>query len=144
MSTRLNAAQSLPTTSRRVERVAQFSGLGLRLSEESWTLGGGEIAVEGPVFQMIELQENFRRGDWLLRKPGVPGTRVALQKFFDYGGYARRHLRRVGDAEAESLAEKMKRGWILTINSECDRRKHRMLWLNQSSGILRLNIRRLK
>lgn len=54
------------------------------------------------------MQEVVSRGDWVLGKPGVPGTKAALQRFFGYGGYARRPLRRVGDAEVESLAEKMK------------------------------------
>ena len=58
--------------------------------------------------EAIKLQEIVSRGDWLLGKPGIPGIKVALQKFFGYGGYARRPLRRVGVAEAENLAEKMR------------------------------------
>ena len=65
----------------------------------------------------MKLQEVLSRGDWLLGKPGVPGTKAALQRFFGYGGYARRPLRRVvGDAEVESLAGKMKE--VMDIENE--------------------------
>lgn len=66
------------------------------------------LLTEGKMEEAIKLQEIVSRGDFVLGKPGVPGTKAALQKFYGYGGYARRPLRRVGDAEAENLAEKMK------------------------------------
>lgn len=70
---------------------------------EAWNLW-----TEGKTEDAMKLQEVVSRGDWLLGKPGVPGTKAALQRFFGYGGYARKPLRRVGDAEVDSLAEKMK------------------------------------
>ena len=93
---------------------------------QTWVSGGSDIVsgsanvmpkivvkiwnftAEGKMEEAIKLQEIVSRGDWLLGKPGIPGIKVALQKFFGYGGYARRPLRRVGVAEAESLAEKMR------------------------------------
>lgn len=76
-----------------------------------WNLG-----AEGKMEEAMKLQEVVSRGDWLLGKPGVPGTKAALQRFFGYGGYARRPLRRVGDAEVESLAEKMEE--VMKIENE--------------------------
>lgn len=70
---------------------------------EAWNLW-----TEGKTEDAMKLQEVVSRGDWLLGKPGVPGTKAALQRFFGYGGYARKPLRRVGGAEVDSLAEKMK------------------------------------
>lgn len=72
--------------------------------------------TEGKMEEAMKLQEVVSRGDWLLGKPGVPGTKAALQRFFGYGGYARRPLRRVGDAEVEGLAEKMKE--VMDIENE--------------------------
>lgn len=73
--------------------------------------------TEGKTVEAMKLQEVLSRGDWLLGKPGVPGTKAALQRFFGYGGYARRPLRRVvGDAEVESLAGKMKE--VMDIENE--------------------------
>lgn len=69
--------------------------------------------VDGPVFQEIKWQEIVSRGEG---KPGVPGPKAALQRFFWVRGYARRHFRRVGDAEVESLAEKMKE--VMDIDDE--------------------------
>ena len=68
-----------------------------------WTL-----LTEGKIEEAMNLQEFVSRGDWLLGKPGVPATKAVLQKFFGYGGYARRPLRRVSNVEVENLAEKMK------------------------------------
>ena len=36
------------------------------------------------------MQDVVSRGDWLLGKPGVPGTKSPLQRFFGYGNYVRR------------------------------------------------------
>lgn len=52
----------------------------------------------------------------MLGKPGVPGTKAALQRFFGYGGYARRPLRRVSDAEVDNLVEQMKE--VMDIENE--------------------------
>ena len=64
--------------------------------------------TEGKMVEAMKLQEIVSRGDWILEKPGVAGTKAALQRHFGYGGYAGRPLRRVGNSEVESLAEKMK------------------------------------
>ena len=64
--------------------------------------------TEGKTVEAMKLQEVVSRGDWLLEKPGVPGTKAALEWFYGYGDYAKRPLRKISDAEVESLAEKMK------------------------------------
>lgn len=74
------------------------------------------LLTEGKMEEAMNLQEIVSRGDWLLGKPGVPGTKAALQRYLGYGGYARRPLRRVSDAEMESLADKMKE--VMDIENE--------------------------
>lgn len=64
--------------------------------------------AEGKMEEAMKLQEVVSRWLWLLEKPSAPETKAALQRLFGHGGSARRPLRSFGDAEAESLAEKMK------------------------------------
>ena len=66
------------------------------------------LVTEGKMEEAMDLQQFVSSGDWILEKPGVPGTKAVLQRFFGYGGYARRPLRRVGDAEMDNLVEQMK------------------------------------
>ncbi|KAK4695951.1 4-hydroxy-2-oxoglutarate aldolase, partial [Lecanoromycetidae sp. Uapishka_2] len=63
-----------------------------------------DLWCEGKIEEAMKLQEVLSKGDWLLGKPGVPGTKAALQRFFGYGGFARRPLKKFNESETEGLA----------------------------------------
>lgn len=71
---------------------------------------------QGEVEEAMKLQEVVSRGDWLMGKPGVPGTKATLQQHFGYRGFARRPSRRVGEDDARGLADKMRE--VMDIESE--------------------------
>ncbi|MCJ1230970.1 hypothetical protein MMC12_007645 [Toensbergia leucococca] len=66
-----------------------------------------DLWTAGEVEEAMALQTIVSRGDWILTKGAVPGTKQALQSYFGYGGYPRRPLQRMGKAEVEVLAEKI-------------------------------------
>lgn len=58
-----------------------------------------DLWAQGKVQEAIELQKVLSTGDWVLTKAAVPGTKVALQIYFGYGGHPRRPLKRVSSKE---------------------------------------------
>jgi L-threo-3-deoxy-hexylosonate aldolase len=58
---------------------------------------------EGILAEAIELQKVLSRGDWVLTKGAVPGTKKAIELGFGYGGYARRPLKKLTEAETGAL-----------------------------------------
>lgn len=63
---------------------------------------------EGKIEEAMKMQEVLSNGDYFLGKPGVPGTKAALQRFFGYGGFARRPLKNFGESETAELAGNLK------------------------------------
>ncbi|MCJ1372554.1 hypothetical protein MMC20_003779 [Loxospora ochrophaea] len=64
--------------------------------------------AEGKIEEAMELQKLLSKGDWVLTKAAVPGTKQAIQVYFGYGGYPRKPLRRLSDSEVKELGEKIK------------------------------------
>ena len=64
--------------------------------------------AEGKFQEAVELQKVLSKGDWVLTKAAIPGTKQALQEYFGYGGYPRRPLRRMGGDEAKELGLKIR------------------------------------
>jgi L-threo-3-deoxy-hexylosonate aldolase len=60
---------------------------------------------EGKLKEAMELQKVLSKGDWVLTKAAVPGTKQAIQLVHGYGGYPRRPLRRLSDEEVKKLGE---------------------------------------
>jgi L-threo-3-deoxy-hexylosonate aldolase len=48
------------------------------------------------------------RGDWILTKSAVPGTKAAIDLEFGYGGLARRPLPRLSEEERRKLKDGIK------------------------------------
>ena len=51
-----------------------------------------ELWKEGRVEEAGEAQKMLARGDWVLTKYAIPGTKSALQSYFGYGGVPRAPL----------------------------------------------------
>lgn len=62
----------------------------------------------GRIAEAVELQKLLSAGDWVLSKTTIPGTKSAIQSYYGYGGYPRRPLRRLSEAEVKSVADGIK------------------------------------
>ena len=65
------------------------------------------VWTDGKTEEATKLQAVVSSGDWLLNYVGMSGTKAARRRFSGAGVDVREALRKVGDAEAESLAEKI-------------------------------------
>jgi len=59
--------------------------------------------AEGKYDEAIQLQKVLSKGDWVLTKAAVPGTKSAIQSYYGYGAFPRRPLRRLTDEHAERV-----------------------------------------
>ena len=61
--------------------------------------------AEGKYDEAIALQKTLSKGDWVLTKAAIPGTKSAIQSYFGYGGYPRRPLKRLSKEKVDAVAE---------------------------------------
>lgn len=61
--------------------------------------------TEGKLEEAMKLQKILSKGDWVLTKGSVPGTKAAIELACGYGGYPRRPLRRLRAEEVKRLSE---------------------------------------
>jgi L-threo-3-deoxy-hexylosonate aldolase len=45
------------------------------------------------------------KGDWVLTKAAIAGTKSAIQSYFGYGGYPRRPLKRLDEVRTKGIRE---------------------------------------
>ena len=60
---------------------------------------------QGKLEEAMELQKVLSKGDWVLTKASVPGTKAAIDFAYGYGGFPRRPLRRLSAEEVKKLGE---------------------------------------
>lgn len=63
---------------------------------------------EGKFAEAMEAQQQLSAADWVLTKAAIPGTKSAIQSYYGYGGYPRRPLARLSEAQAKEVADKIK------------------------------------
>ncbi|KAL4868847.1 hypothetical protein BDV12DRAFT_90626 [Aspergillus spectabilis] len=63
---------------------------------------------EGKITEAIEAQGLLSQADWVLTKAAIPGTKSAIQSYYGYGGYPRRPLGRLSDAQVKAVADGIK------------------------------------
>lgn len=61
--------------------------------------------AEGKRDEAIELQKVLSRGDWVLTKASIAGTKQAIQSWYGYGGHPRRPLKRLTKAQVSAIEE---------------------------------------
>lgn len=61
--------------------------------------------AEGKYEEAIELQKVLSKGDWVLTKAAIPGTKAAIESYYGYGGYPRRPLKRLSKEQVEAVKE---------------------------------------
>jgi len=78
-----------------------------KLNVKVWNLW-----ASGEYEKAMELQKVLSKGDWVLTKSAIAGTKAAIEIEFGYGGYPRRPLQRLNEEERkkikEGIAEAMK------------------------------------
>ncbi|KAI9736669.1 MAG: hypothetical protein M1834_000873 [Cirrosporium novae-zelandiae] len=60
---------------------------------------------EGKKDEAIELQKILSKGDWVLTRTAIPGTKSALQSYFGYGGYPRQPLKRLSAEKVKEVKD---------------------------------------
>ncbi|KAF9889097.1 hypothetical protein FE257_008074 [Aspergillus nanangensis] len=60
---------------------------------------------EGRFTEAMETQKLLSAADWVLTKSAIPGTKSAIQSYYGYGGYPRRPLGRLAEAQAQTVAQ---------------------------------------
>ncbi|KAF2676120.1 aldolase [Lentithecium fluviatile CBS 122367] len=61
--------------------------------------------AEGKHDEAFEAQKPLSKGDWVLTKAAIPGTKCALQTYYGYGGYPRPPLKRLPETTVKAVAE---------------------------------------
>ncbi|KAK7539098.1 hypothetical protein IWX49DRAFT_88312 [Phyllosticta citricarpa] len=71
--------------------------------------------AEGQYDKAIELQKVLSKGDWVLTKSAIPGTKSAIQSYYGYGGFPRKPLKRLSADQVEAVKEGVKE--VMAIES---------------------------
>ncbi|KAK0616006.1 hypothetical protein B0T17DRAFT_619581 [Bombardia bombarda] len=66
------------------------------------------LYAEGKTEEAIALQKILSKGDWVLTKAAIAGTKQAIQSYFGYGGFPRRPLKRLDKARVAAIEEGVK------------------------------------
>ena len=64
-----------------------------------------ELYTQGKKEEAFELQKILSKGDWVLTKAAIAGTKSAIQSYFGYGGFPRRPLRRLDEVRTTAIRE---------------------------------------
>jgi L-threo-3-deoxy-hexylosonate aldolase len=62
-----------------------------------------DLWEQGKYEEAIAMQKVLSKGDWVLTKAAIPGTKSAIQSYFGYGGYPRRPLKRLSQEQVEKV-----------------------------------------
>jgi L-threo-3-deoxy-hexylosonate aldolase len=60
---------------------------------------------QGKFKEAVEMQKILSKGDWVLTKAAIPGTKSAIHNYYGYGGYPRRPLKRLSDEQVLRVKE---------------------------------------
>ncbi|KAF2668409.1 aldolase [Microthyrium microscopicum] len=61
--------------------------------------------AEGKYDEAIAMQKVLSKGDWVLTKAAIPGTKSAIQSYYGYGGYPRSPLKRLSDEQVKHVKD---------------------------------------
>ena len=67
-----------------------------------------ELWREGKLEEAMALQKILSKGDWVLTKAAIPGTKAAIQLGYGYGAFPRKPLRRLNEEEVSRLEESIR------------------------------------
>jgi L-threo-3-deoxy-hexylosonate aldolase len=61
--------------------------------------------AEGKYDEAIAMQKVLSKGDWVLTKAAIPGTKSAIQSYYGYGAFPRRPLKRLNESQVRHVEE---------------------------------------
>jgi len=61
--------------------------------------------AEGKYEEAMALQRVLSKGDWVLTKAAIPGTKSAIESYYGYGGFPRRPLKRLSAEKVKAVAD---------------------------------------
>jgi L-threo-3-deoxy-hexylosonate aldolase len=67
-----------------------------------------KLCEERKFEEAMQLQQVLSKGDWVMTKAAIPGTKSAIQSYYGYGGYPRRPLKRLSEQQVEQVREGIK------------------------------------
>jgi L-threo-3-deoxy-hexylosonate aldolase len=62
-----------------------------------------DLYTEGKRDEAFEMQKILSKGDWVLTKAAIAGTKSAIQSYYGYGGYPRRPLKRLDEVKTRGI-----------------------------------------
>lgn len=63
------------------------------------------LYAEGKRDEAFALQKVLSKGDWVLTKAAIAGTKSAIQSYYGYGGHPRRPLKRLDEVKVNSVKD---------------------------------------
>lgn len=63
------------------------------------------LYAEGKKEESFELQKILSKGDWVLTKAAIAGTKSAIQSYYGYGGHPRKPLNKLDEVGVQSIAQ---------------------------------------
>ncbi|KAK6592150.1 dihydrodipicolinate synthase [Botrytis cinerea] len=64
-----------------------------------------ELYREGKRDEAFELQKVLSKGDWVLTKAAIAGTKSAIQSYYGYGGYPRSPLKKLDEVKTSAIKD---------------------------------------
>ncbi|KAM5342348.1 hypothetical protein ACJ41O_013314 [Fusarium nematophilum] len=64
-----------------------------------------DLYVKGKKDEAQALQKTLAKGDWVLTKAAIAGTKSAIQSYYGYGGHPRRPLKRLSPEQAKAIEQ---------------------------------------
>ncbi|GAB7344994.1 hypothetical protein MBLNU457_3418t1 [Dothideomycetes sp. NU457] len=63
------------------------------------------LCAEGKYEEAMQLQKMLSKGDWVLTKAAIPGTKAAIEMEYGYGGFPRRPLQKLSEEKRQQIKE---------------------------------------
>jgi L-threo-3-deoxy-hexylosonate aldolase len=64
-----------------------------------------DLYTSGKIHEAFEMQKILSKGDWVLTKAAIAGTKSAIQSYYGYGGYPRSPLKRLDDVRTRAISD---------------------------------------
>ncbi|KAJ2906648.1 uncharacterized protein MKZ38_000903 [Zalerion maritima] len=64
-----------------------------------------DLYTEGKKDEAIALQKVLSKGDWVLTKAAIAGTKMGIESYYGYGGHPRRPLKRLSPEKVAGIKE---------------------------------------
>ncbi|RDL32076.1 Uncharacterized protein BP5553_09478 [Venustampulla echinocandica] len=64
-----------------------------------------DLYSQGKKEEAFELQKTLSKGDWVLTKAAIAGTKGAIQSYYGYGGFPRRPLKKLDEVKTNAIKE---------------------------------------